>query len=129
MEILKDVEDQEINFDQFLIVLKKAEEKLAEKGNKPNIDNYENTNPRPNALNQSEELVVELDAKVMDFLRLCIVNKDRLLDEYRKKSVQEGNYSEAKKAKEKSDELKKQYLLYYQSTSLFKRFLIIQRIE
>lgn len=129
MEILKDVEDKEINFDQFLIVLKKAEEKLAEKGNKPNIDNYENTNPIPNALNQSEELVVELDAKVMDFLRLCIVNKDRLLDEYRKKSVQEGNYSEAKKAKEKSDELKKQYLLYYQSTSLFKRFLIIQRIE
>ena len=34
----------------------------------------------------------------------------RLLEEYRRKCVQEGNYAEAKKAKEKSDELKKQYL-------------------
>lgn len=39
------------------------------------------------------------DSKVLDFLRL--------LEEYRRKCEDEGNYSEAKKAKSKFDELLK----------------------
>ena len=39
------------------------------------------------------------DSKVLDFLRL--------LEEYRRKCEEEGNYSEAKKARQKFDELLK----------------------
>ena len=42
---------------------------------------------------------VSADSKVLDFLRL--------LEEYRRKCEDEGNYSEAKKAKLKFDELLK----------------------
>jgi hypothetical protein len=36
-----------------------------------------------------------------------------LLEEYRRKCVEEGNYAEANKAKEKHEELKRKYLLIF----------------
>lgn len=70
-DIIKDAElgDQDVDFEQFLAMLKEAEQRMASKGNKPDIENYSGAKPSPVPLQQSEELVVELNAKVMDFLR------------------------------------------------------------
>jgi len=41
---------------------------MAGKGSKPDIDHFNHTKPVSATL-QPEELIVELDAKIMDFLR------------------------------------------------------------
>lgn len=115
-DILKaaDVNEQIIDFDTFLLILKEAEQRKTTKDSRPEVEHVSSENPPL----QSEELVIELDAKVLEFLKYpqCY---HRLLEEYRKKSVQEGNYAEAKKAKEKSEELKRQYLYYTPSKVCF----------
>ncbi len=96
--------DKGITFGQFLAVFRELEHRMAgQPKTKPDIDSFKEIKPLVTP-QQEDELVIELDTKVLDFLRL--------LEEYRRKCVEEGNYAEANKAKQKADELKKQYLFH-----------------
>mmetsp|Transcript_2899 Transcript_2899/g.369 ORF Transcript_2899/g.369 Transcript_2899/m.369 type:complete len:83 (+) Transcript_2899:218-466(+) len=76
-----------LTFDEFITLLSKVEKQLS-------VDDEPG---QPEDFKNSKEVLP--DTKVLDFLRL--------LEEYRKKCEDEGNYTEAKKAKVKYDELRK----------------------
>lgn len=87
-----------LTFDEFIILLNKVERQLSADDEPGQPEDFKN----------SKDILP--DTKVLDFLRL--------LEEYRKKCEDEGNYNEAKKAKSKYDELRKKYPLLFFSINL-----------
>lgn len=87
-----DQPDAKINFEEFLSIMQRVEQKIAE----PEADQLNSQQLPPTA---QGIISVAADSKVLDFLRL--------LEEYRRKCEDEGNYAEAKKAKQKFEELLK----------------------
>ena len=83
-----------ITFDQFLLMMQQIENKI--------IKTDPNQGARQDfqhSTSQKGVISISPDSKVLDFLRL--------LEEYRRKCEDEGNYAEAKKARAKFDELLK----------------------
>ena len=86
--------DETITFEEFIQLMQQIENKIVK--NDPSSQrrkDYQKT------LSQKGIINISPDSKVLDFLRL--------LEEYRRKCEEEGNYSEAKKARSKFDELLK----------------------
>lgn len=83
-----------ITFQEFISLMQLVENKIIK--NDPT-----NANRKEYQRTSSQKGVIQIspDSKVLDFLRL--------LEEYRRKCEEEGNYSEAKKARHKFDELLK----------------------
>lgn len=60
------ISEQDITFDQFIAILKEVEKRMAHTQSKPNIDELK---PPSTTNEETNELVLELDAKVLDFLQ------------------------------------------------------------
>lgn len=80
----------EISFDEFIALMQQIENRIVE-GNQVALAESQEQPPVPTS--------IQADTKVLDFLRL--------LEEYRRKCEEQGNYSEAKKASAKYDDLLK----------------------
>ncbi|CDW89445.1 ca2+-binding protein (ef-hand superfamily) [Stylonychia lemnae] len=96
-EMLRSVDpnhDDAITFEEFLQMMQQVENKIVKSD--PN-----NQRRREYQRSSSQKGVIQIspDSKVLDFLRL--------LEEYRRKCEDDGNYAEAKKARSKFDELLK----------------------
>lgn len=96
-EILKQLDPNHedfITFSEFMLLMQNIENKIA-KSDPNNLlrKEFQRTSDQKGVINISP------DSKVLDFLRL--------LEEYRRKCEEEGNYAEARKAKSKFDELLK----------------------
>lgn len=62
------INEQEINFEQFISILKEIEKRMSHSQNKPNLDKIPEI--KPATMNEEgTELILELDAKVLDFLQ------------------------------------------------------------
>lgn len=99
-EMLRQVDpnhDDMITFDEFLQMIQQLENKMT----KVNNDFDPKRTGSDFMRNGSQKGVINIapDSKVLDFLRL--------LEEYRRKCEEEGNYAEARKSKSKFDELLK----------------------
>lgn len=86
-----------ISFDMFLNLMQQVENQIVN-----NNQEVPTTNQQPNSdqlqAPTSEGITnIQADTKVLDFLRL--------LEEYRRKCEEQGNYSEAKKSRSKFEEL------------------------
>ncbi len=94
MNALDPNHDQAISFDEFLSMMQQVEQKIvrSDVGMKQRADFQKNSS-------QKGVINISADSKVLDFLRL--------LEEYRRKCEEEGNYAEARKSKSKFDELLK----------------------
>src|ERR1700733_844951 len=93
-EILRQINpnsEDTITFDEFIQLMQQVENKIVR---------TDPTNSRRKEFQRSSSqkgiINISPDSKVLDFLRL--------LEEYRRKCEEEGNYSEAKKARGKFDE-------------------------
>ncbi len=76
----------EVTFDQFIELMQKIENRIHEEP------------LQEQQLQQPQQVTnIQADTKVLDFLRL--------LEEYRRKCEEQGNYSEARKARAKFEEL------------------------
>ncbi len=87
----------QISFDMFLNLMQQVENQIVN-----NNQEVPTTNQQPNSdqlqAPTSEGITnIQADTKVLDFLRL--------LEEYRRKCEEQGNYSEAKKSRSKFEEL------------------------
>ena len=87
----------QISFDMFLNLMQQVENQIVN-----NNQEVPTTNQQPNSdqlqAPASEGITnIQADTKVLDFLRL--------LEEYRRKCEEQGNYSEAKKSRSKFEEL------------------------
>jgi hypothetical protein len=87
----------QISFDMFLNLMQQVENQIVN-----NNQEVPTTNQQPNSdqlqAPTSEAITnIKADTKVLDFLRL--------LEEYRRKCEEQGNYSEAKKSRSKFEEL------------------------
>ena len=89
--------DDMITFEEFLQMIQQLENKMT----KPNNEFDPKRTGSEFNRNSSQKGVINIapDSKVLDFLRL--------LEEYRRKCEEEGNYAEARKSKSKFDELLK----------------------
>ena len=96
-ELLKQIDpnnEDYITFEQFLQMMQQIENKIVRAdGTDPARQDFQRNASQKGVINISP------DSKVLDFLRL--------LEEYRRKCEDEGNYAEAKKARSKFDELLK----------------------
>jgi len=99
-------EETKIDFDGFVNLMEKVETNIAKNGGVPRPEDaarhmQEQVYPQQNNLSQGRGGIINIaaDSKVLDFLRL--------LEEYRRKCEDEGNYAEARKARAKFDELLK----------------------
>ena len=72
-EILKDLQisdHQGISFEKFLLILKETERKMVSMKGKPDFEKFGSAQLATKPMvQQADELIIELDAKVMDFLR------------------------------------------------------------
>jgi len=69
-------DQDKITFDKFLQILKATENQMAATQPKPNIENYKEIKASASQIaSQPDELIIELDTKVMDFLRYKILRK------------------------------------------------------
>lgn len=91
------INEDDISFEEFFAAYSEAQKQGVEDDKKPKLKDYEEM--KPEAKEEFEELVLEIDTKIIDMLKL--------LEEYRKKCVEEGKYAEANKAKEKHEELRR----------------------
>ncbi len=103
------IDEKGITFEQFLDVLQEVQRRMAHVASQPRLTATTEL-PAPARVEQTDELILDFDPKVLDFLKYPRNIFYRLLEEYRCKCVQEGNYAEASKAKEKSEELRRKYL-------------------
>ena len=83
-----------ITFQEFMVLMQNVENKIS-KSDPNNLQRKEFQRQS----SQKGVINISPDSKVLDFLRL--------LEEYRRKCEEEGNYAEARKAKSKFDELLK----------------------
>lgn len=61
------INDQEISFEEFYAVYTEAQKKGIEDDKKPKLNDYKEM--KPDVKEESEELVLEIDTKILDFLK------------------------------------------------------------
>jgi len=89
----------EITFDQFIDLMQKIENKIVN-NNEPQQDAMNQLQPGAGGSGGAHPAGItniQADTKVLDFLRL--------LEEYRRKCEEQGNYAEARKSRAKFEEL------------------------
>jgi membrane-associated HD superfamily phosphohydrolase len=103
--------DAKITFEEFVDLMQQVEANIAKTGGVPRPEEaaeqmfqaqqMQQAQPMQRDLTQGRGGIINIaaDSKVLDFLRL--------LEEYRRKCEDEGNYAEARKARAKFDELLK----------------------
>lgn len=85
----------QISFDMFLDLMQQVENQIVNSNQEATTGNQQ---PNSDQLQAPTSITnVKADTKVLDFLRL--------LEEYRRKCEEQGNYSEAKKSRSKFEEL------------------------
>lgn len=87
----------QISFDQFIELMQQVENKIVSNDQEPVAHQQEQKSEQLQAQANQGITNIQADTKVLDFLRL--------LEEYRRKCEEQGNYSEAKKSRAKFEEL------------------------
>ena len=86
-----------ISFDEFLGLMQQVENRIVKNSAEDELDPNAEQQQLQAAVSRGGLINIQADAKVLDFLRL--------LEEYRRKCEEQGNYAEARKARAKFDEL------------------------
>jgi hypothetical protein len=88
-----------ISFDEFLSLMQQVENKIVKSGLADQKQMSANEGDLPKDPARAGVINITADTKVLDFLRL--------LEEYRRKCEEQGNYGEARKSRSKFEELLK----------------------
>lgn len=86
-----------ISFDEFINLMQQVENRIVKSGGAGAGDVVTNDQQLQQAVSRGGLINIQADSKVLDFLRL--------LEEYRRKCEEQGNYAEARKSRSKFEEL------------------------
>jgi len=86
-----------ISFDEFIDLMQQVENKIVKQGSSNSGLAVTNDQQLQQAVSRGGLINIQADSKVLDFLRL--------LEEYRRKCEEQGNYAEARKSRSKFEEL------------------------
>jgi len=86
-----------ISFDEFINLMQQVENRIVKSGGAGAGEVVTNDQQLQQAVSRGGLINIQADSKVLDFLRL--------LEEYRRKCEEQGNYAEARKSRSKFEEL------------------------
>jgi hypothetical protein len=86
-----------ISFDEFIDLMQQVENRIVKQGGSSSPAAITNDHQLQQAVSRGGLINIQADSKVLDFLRL--------LEEYRRKCEEQGNYAEARKSRSKFEEL------------------------
>jgi len=95
-EFIEAIQSEEIGFPEFIDLMQQVENRIVKSSQFQPQSNL-NDQQLQSAISRGGLINIQADAKVLDFLRL--------LEEYRRKCEEGGNYAEARKSRSKFDEL------------------------